>query len=255
MTGLQTSVHVELTKAWRSRVLRTTTLLVVVGIAAIGGAMVAAADGGNAQIVAKLGPLADRTGWALLTGVTAQITAAGALLAFGVGLSWTYGREFADHTVTGLFALPVPRSTIAVAKLVVHLVWVLVVALALTALVLVAGLALRLGPLDADVVAQLARQLALGTLTGLVAVPAAWAATLGRGLLAGIGATLAILVVAQVTAIASLEVAAWLPVAAPALWALDPGAVHAGQLATVLVVPLGFGALTVLAWRRLQLDR
>lgn len=254
MTALRAAVEVELRKAVASRVLRATTLLVVLGIAVIAGAMVTAADAGNEQVVAKLGPLAGLTGWRLLTGVTAQITAAAALLAFGVGLSWTFGREFADRTITGLFALPVPRGTIALAKLVVHLAWVVLVAIALTAVVLVAGLALRLGPLDADVASQLGRQLGLVVLTGLVAVPAGWAATLGRGLLTGIGTTLAILVVAQVTAITSLEAAAWLPFAAPALWALDPDSVHGGQLALVLVVPAVSTLLTVQAWQRLQLD-
>jgi ABC-2 type transport system permease protein len=50
-------------------------------------------------------------------------------------------------------------------------------------------------------------------------------------------------------------VGAWFPVTAPALWALDPSAVSAGQLALVATVPLLFGGLTIGAWRRLQLDR
>lgn len=255
MNPFRTALQVELRKAVASRVLRTTTILLVAGIGMLAGSLVAAARADNEQILAQLGPLADETGWTLLTGITAQITAAGALLAFGVALSWAFGREFTDGTITGLFALPIRRPIIALAKLSVQLLWTAAVALTLTAVVLAAGLLLQLGPLDDTVFQQLTRQAALTLLTGMLAFPAAWAATLGRGPLPGIAATLAIVVVAQVVAIASPGTAGWLPLAAPGLWALQPGAVHAGQLALVAVVPAVFAALTGLAWERLQLDR
>lgn len=255
MSSFRTALQVELRKARASRVLLTTTLLVVAGIALLAGILVAAARAGNEQILAQLGPLADTSGWSLLTGVTAQITAAGALLACGVALSWTFGREFTDHAITGLFALPVTRPMIAFAKLLIHLLWTAAVALALTLLVLVAGLLLDLGPIDADVQQQLLRQAVLTLLTGLIATPAGWAATLGRGPLPGIATALVVLIAAQVTAIAVPDAAAWLPVSAPALWALQPDMVESGQLALVAVVPIAFAALTALTWRRLQLDR
>jgi ABC-2 type transport system permease protein len=47
----------------------------------------------------------------------------------------------------------------------------------------------------------------------------------------------------------------WLPLAAPALWALEPGSVSVGQLALVALIPIGFGLLTLAAWRGLQLDK
>ncbi|SFA93218.1 ABC-2 type transport system permease protein [Amycolatopsis marina] len=249
------AVHVELRKALASRVLHTVTILVVLGIAVLSGTLVAAVLAGNEQINAKLGPLADETGWSLLTGVTAQITAAGALLAFGIALSWTFGREFTEGTITGLFALPVSRHTIALAKLCIHFLWTAAIALTLTVLVLAAGLILELGPVNGEALSQLARQAALTVLTGMIATPAGLAATLGRGPLPGIAVTLVILIAAQVTAVAALDTAAWLPLAAPALWALRPDTVHLGQLALVAIIPILFAALTGIAWRRLQLDR
>lgn len=255
MNAFRAALHVELRKALASRVLATTTILVIGGIAVLAGALVAAATAGNEQILAQLGPLADETGWSLLTGVTAQITAVGALLAFGVALSWSFGREFTDGTITGLFALPVSRPTIALAKLCIYLLWSTAITLTLTLLVLAAGLILDLGPLDADALSRLARQAALTVLTAMIATPAGWAATLGRGPLPGIAATLVILIAAQVTAIATPATAAWIPLSAPALWALQPGTVHPGQLATVAIIPILFATLTSHTWRRLQLDR
>jgi len=72
-------------------------------------------------------------------------------------------------------------------------------------------------------------------------------------MLAGIATTITTIAVAQVLVVAGSG--AWLPVAAPALWAIDPPAVSAPQLALVTVIPLAFGALAMRSWSRLQLDR
>lgn len=255
MTALRAALHVELRKALASRVMRTSTVLIVIGIAVLAGALVGAASAGNEQIIAQLGPLADHSGWPLLTGVTAQITAVGSLLAFGIALSWTFGREFAEGTISGLFALPTPRPTIAFAKLLIHLGWILLVAATLTVLVLVAGWLLGMGPVDGAVLDRLGRQFFLTVLSGLLATPAAWAATLGRGLLAGIATTVGLLIAAQLCVIAAPAVAGWLPLSAPAVWALQPGDTRGWQLVPVAVIPITFGMLTAFAWKRLQLDQ
>ncbi|MEV0395277.1 ABC transporter permease [Polymorphospora rubra] len=251
--ALTAALHVELRKLAASRVMRATTVLVVAGITVLSTALTAAATAGNEQIIAQIGPHADAGGWDLLTGVVAQVTAAGGLLGFGVALSWLVGREFADATITGLFALPVSRRLLVLAKLLSHLVWAVLVAAVLTTVVALAGTLLGLGAWNTDVVTALGRQFALTVLSALVATPAAWAATLGRGPLPGIATTIGLIVVAQVAVVAGAG--AWLPVAAPALWALQPGTVAPAQLALVAVVPVGFAALTVTAWTRLQLDR
>jgi ABC-2 type transport system permease protein len=244
---------VEARKTAAARVTTSTTVLLVVGIAGLASAMTAAARTGDAQVLAKLGPVAAQGGWNGLVSAVIQITAAAGLLGFGVVLSWMLGREFADGTVTGLFGLPVSRATIALAKLAVYLLWSIVVALALCLVVLFAGLAFGLGLPDATAMGALARLLALAGLSALLAVPAAWAATIGRGLLPGIAATVGIITLAQVMVVAGLG--GWFPLAAPALWAISPADVSAPQLALVAVVPAAFGLLTLRAWATLQLDR
>lgn len=248
-----TVVAVEGRKAAASRVLLATGVLLVAGVGILAGVMTAAARGGNEQIRAQLADLADADPWPQLVGAASQITAAGGFLAFGVALSWLVGREFADRTIAGLFASPVSRAQVALAKLAVFAGATVPVALVLTAVVLVVGLASGLGAPDSDAWTGLARLFTLTVLTGFLAWPAAWVATLGRGLLPGIAATVVLIVVAQVFAVAGTG--AWFPVAAPALWAVAPGEVRAGQLALVAVVPAASAALTVRAWSRLELDR
>ena len=122
--------------------------------------MLLAAASGDPQLVAKLGPAAthDWTGFLL---AAAQITGAGGLLGFGVVLSWMFGREFGDGTITGLFALPVRRSTIALAKLLIYTVWAIAISLSLAALLVIVGLVAGLGPLTAETWSAVARQIAL----------------------------------------------------------------------------------------------
>lgn len=84
-------------------------------------------------------------------------------------------------------------------------------------------------------------------------VPAGWAASLGRGLLPGIAFAVAILVVAQVSVLA--DFASWVPFVAPAFWAIQPTVQSTTALAVVPLVPLLFGATTIMTWRRLELDK
>ncbi len=175
------------------------------------------------------------------------------MAALGIGLSWIVGREFAEGTVTGLFALPVRRWQIALAKLLVYLGWVFAVSVALSGTLLLLGLALGYGAPGPEAWRSLARHVPLTVLVGLTATPAAWAVTLGRGLLPGIATTIGLLVVAQVSAF--IGAGAWFPLVIPALWAIGPESETIAQLALVPTVPLAFGALTLLAWHRLHLAR
>ena len=253
MSTFAAALAVEARKARASVVLRTVALLIVLGVCTLAVAMILAARSGNTELITKLGPAAATADWAALLATAVQITAAGGLLGFGIGVSWIFGREFAQGTVSALFGLPVSRGQIASAKLVVYLCWAVGVALLLIVGLLLAALGVGLGLPDGEAVAGLLRQLGLGALTALIAVPAAWAASWGRGILPGIAVTVGLLVVAQVSVLGGF--AAWLPVVAPAVWAMGPTASTTLALVAVPLVPLVFGTATVASWIRLQLDR
>lgn len=253
MNIITPALATETRKATSSQVLRWTTGLLLASVTALVAGILAAMTLGDPQLTAKLGPIADLDGWPALLATAAQITAAGAMPALGIGLSWIIGREFADGTIAGLFALPVPRWAIALAKLIVYLVWTIAVSITLCGALLLLGLLLGYGAPDPAEWQALARQIPLTILVGLVATPVAWAATLGRGLLPGIATAIGLLVIAQVMAFTGNG--AWFPVVTPALWAINPDAVTTPQLLLVPTIPLIFGALTLLTWHRLQLDK
>ncbi len=251
---MNSALVTELSKFYRSTVARTTTTIMVLGIALTCSCMLLAAGTSDPQIAAKLGPIIDPGGWVGYLGAAAQVTSAAALLGFGVLISWAFGREFGDGTITGLFALPVTRPRIALAKLVVYAFWAVAASLALALALILLGLMFGLGQVTADALPAIGRQIVLTLLTATLAVPAAWVATLGRSMLAGIGTTIGILVLSQVAVIAG--VGGWFTPAAPALWAVS-GGTRASPLQLALVAPLLIIScgLTLLAWRRLQLDR
>jgi ABC-2 type transport system permease protein len=104
----------------------------------------------------------------------------------------------------------------------------------------------------------LGRQLAVGVLTAGLALVAALAASLGRGLLPGIASVIAVVVLAQIAAITGAG--GWFPFATVGLWATTLGSdlfasVSALQLSMVVPTAAVLVWLTIQCWRRLQLDR
>ena len=251
--SLALAITVEARKAAASRVLASTAILLVIGVVAIAGGTTAAIQAGNEQLAARLGSVALEGGWSGVLSVAVEVTAAAGMLAFGVGLSWMYGREFTDGTITGLFGLPVTRATIALAKLTVYFLWTAATAVVLTVAVGVTAVAVSRQLPDATDWAGLARLLGLIVMTAALPIPAAWAATLGRGLLPAIATTVALMAVTQIVAVAGTG--GWFPLAAPALWATLPGTVTLPQLLLAATPAIAFGLLTLHAWRHLQLDR
>lgn len=137
------------------------------------------------------------------------------LLATGVLVAWSFGREFTDGTVVGLFALPPSPLATACAKTVALLAWV--AAMASLCFLLAAAGDVALGLPASGLCPALASVWTVAVLLGISALPVGWVATVGRGYLAGITAALGIVVVANLAA--GFGVGAWIPWAVPVLWA------------------------------------
>ena len=250
---MSAAMWAEVVKLAGSTVGRVGSIAVVIGISVLSGSMLLAAHSDDPQLLAKLGPVASGDWTGFLLGA-AQITGAGGLGGFAVVLAWVFGREFGDGTITGLFALPVRRSTIALAKLVVYAAWAVAMSVLLGLVLILVGTIAGLGALSTDNWATLVRQVALGVLSAAITLPVAWAATLSRSVLGGVSVAIGLVVVAQVSVLAGLG--GWMPLAAPALWAVSAGA-RVSPVQLLLLVPFAVAAVlaSALAWRRMQLDR
>ena len=249
MTGA--AWDVEALKLRRSSVARTAGLVLVLGTCAVTTAFTAVGlAGGDSQMALKVRPMLRGTGWEAYLGMLAQILSVATLLAVGIVVAWTVGREFTDGTVASLQALPTPPASIAAAKLATVMLGAATCALATVALAIPLGLVIGLGPPDAAAVRAAAQALSVSLLMALLTLPVALVASARRGYLPGVGALLGLVVITQIATVAGAG--AWFPWAAPGLWAGMGGqaaaaAVTLAQL--LLALPVGaLGAAGTVRW-------
>lgn len=246
---------VEALKFRRSRVVLVATLaLVLVPPALARGFLAAAEQAGNDPASLKAQVMLPGPGWTGYLGGLMQIYATAGVVGVGIVVGWCFGREFVDRTVVSLYASATPREAVASAKLAVLTVWATAVGIAVVMVSLLLGLATGLGVPDDGDLRTAARMTVLAVLCGLLALPVAAAASVGRGYLPAVGALLILVVLAQVAMIAG--VGAWWPWSVPALWAMGPDAglpsIAAGRLLLVPAVALAGAVATVLWWRHAE---
>jgi hypothetical protein len=255
---LRAALAAEWLKFHRARPVVFTSVFLVLGVPVMTVASVLSLDGANPLLAVKAEGVIGAGGWAGFFTGAGTISAVGGLLAFGVVTGWVFGREFTDGTVGSLFLAAVSRTATAAAKLLLILAWSGAVAVALTFTLVAAGLLTGTAgdPGDPGIPALAAKFLLITAATALLALPCAWAATLGRGYLAAIGAVILIVVLAQLAAMVGLG--GWFPFAAPGLWASQrgTGADVATAVQMLLSLPLGVlaAALTLRSWHRLTLS-
>lgn len=249
------AVAVEALKLRRSRVVLIATLALVFAPAAMARGFLAATErGGNDPASLKAQAMLPGVGWTGYLGGLMQIYATAGVVGVGIVVGWCFGREFADRTVVSLYASATPREAVARAKLALIALWATAVGLAMVIVSLLLGLATGLGmPNDADWPTA-GRLTALAVLSGLLALPVAAAASVGRGYLPAVGALLVLIVLAQVATIAG--VGDWWPWSAPALWAIGPeSGMPAIPVASLLLAPavaLTGAVMTIRWWRHAE---
>ena len=134
------AIRVEWLKLHRSRMSLLAAVVVAIGVPALTAGFLAAATRGPADtsLAIKVNAMLVGEGWTAYLGMLAQILSVASFLGVGFVVAWCFGREFTDHTITGLYALPTSLTTIAAAKYTVLLAW----SMALSLITLVAAFAL-----------------------------------------------------------------------------------------------------------------
>ena len=170
------------------------------------------------MISAKAQIVAGAADWPTYLSLLAQAAAMGGFILFSLIAAWVFGREYSDHTIKDLLALPTPRRSIVLAKFVVVGLWALLLTLRVYLLGLLVGTLVGLPPAPAAAMLEGALTLAgTAVLTLLIVPPVAFFAGVGRGYLAPMGAAIFLLILAQVVAAAGWG--EYFPWAVPALHA------------------------------------
>lgn len=228
----------------RSTTARIATLLVVViaPVAALGMVVLARSGRITGPSAVKFAPFTVGTYAEASSLIIGQILTVVMVLAAGFVVAWLFGREWADKTLGSLFALPISRSRIAVAKVVMAGAWVVAcvtVAIGVTA----AGIAIEgSASLDTSAWHALGLDWVAGVLMGLLGIPFGWLAVVTRGYLGALGGIIGVTAASQI--LASLGLGRWVPYVIPAVWAGAGGADASSKIgAPHLVWALAFAAL------------
>lgn len=196
--------------------------------------------------------MAGTADWPAFFNLLTQAVAAGGAILFAIITIWVFGREFSDHTVKELLALPTSRETIVTAKFIVIIVWTLVMTLLIFGIGLVVGTLVVIPGWSVE----LLRTSFINILgTAVLTIPlmsfVALIASAGRGYLPPFGWTIFTLVLANIAAV--MGWGDWFPWAVPGLFSGAAGR-HTGQLGlhSYMIVILAnlFGLAATFWWWR-----
>jgi ABC-2 type transport system permease protein len=209
-------------------------------------------------ISAKAQLLAGTADWPTFFSVLAQAVAVGGAILFAIITIWMFGREFSDHTVKELLALPTSREIIIAAKFVVIAVWTLALTLFVFVFSLIVGTLVHIPGWSTDLLrSAFGTVIGSGALTILLLPFVALFASAGRGYLPSFGWMILTVVLSQIAAITGWG--DWFPWSVPALFSgvAGPRTDLLGWYSYVIVIfasLLGLGA-TFYWWRNADQTR
>lgn len=203
-------------------------------------------------ITTKAQLMAGAADWPSFFDFLAQALAAGGAVLFAILTIWVFGREFSDHTVKELLALPTSRESIVTAKFIVILVWSLIMTLLVLAVSVIVGMLVVLPDWSMDLIrTSLLNIFGAAALTIPLMSLVALLASSGRGYLLPFGWTILTLVIANLSAI--LGWGDWVPWAVPGLFSgvAGPRAELLGPHSYVIVILTSLiGLLATYLWWR-----
>ncbi len=199
------AVVTEFLKLRRSRI--TWFSLLALSLGPLGGAlfMWIVREPGRAAQLGLLGTKANLAGleatWPAYLALLTLFVGIGGMLLLSFIVAYVFGREYAEGTAKNLLALPVARPSFVLAKFVVAAAWWLALVAAVLAEAFVIGSALGLPDFAPGLALSAGRNALLAAGIPYLLVPVvAWITLLGRGYLAPLGFTLAMLVLGNVFA-------------------------------------------------------
>ena len=254
MSNLAQAFWVELLKARRSRMPWVTALVFAI-LPLIGGFfMIVIRDPELARslgmISVKAQIVAGTVDWPAYLNFLALATTMGGFILFGLICTWVFGREYADHTIKDLLALPTPRTTIVLAKFILVILWAAVLTTITFLIGLGVGTAIALPPVPAATIWQGALTMAVAAgMSLLLILPLALAASAGHGYLAPVGFLILAMALSQIIIVTGYG--EYFPWSVPALYTgmVGPELAHLEWFSFASVILTGVaGMLGTIAW-------
>lgn len=256
MNGLYAATWTELLKVRKSRML-ILTLVAFSGIAIMMGLMVfiskyPALAANSVTASSKVSMF--KAEWPSYFQLLIQIILSMGTIGFGFVSSWIFGREYTDHVVKDILALPVNRLTIISSKFIIIFLWSLLLSLTLFISGVLVGFIVDI-PNWSNGIAYNYFVIFMGTalLTVLMCTPVAFIASFSRGYLAPLAYVIFTLVITNLVVIGTPTIAPYIPWAIPALISglVGPNLPSPGLSSyIVLASTCIFGLIGTLLWWR-----
>jgi len=182
------------------------------------------------EIAGKLGMIGTKSNmlrlgkadWSNYFGLLTQGIAGIGLIGFGFVTSWVFGREYSDHTVKDILALPVSRSFIVISKFIIVVIWCVLLTFIFLVFGFIIGQLIGISGWTHEIVTQCAYKFTLVSfLTILLSTPVAFFASYGRGYLLPMGFVILTLIMANFTGLVGLG--PYFPWAIPGIFSAPAG--------------------------------
>ncbi len=190
--------------------------------------------------------------WPSFIGFVEMASGAVGIILFGFAVSWIFGREYADHTVKDLLALPTSRTVIVISKLTAVALWCLLIGLIIFTLSLILGLSIKLPFWSANLVLPFAKISLVTTLLSiLLCPPVAYVASAGKSVLPAIG--FVVLCMGLANLFGNIGLGAYFPWTIPMLYtgAVGANSNHLPLASYIIIISTGLiGTIgTILQWK------
>ena len=190
--------------------------------------------------------------WSAFFSLLTQGTAIGGAILFAIVTTWVFGREFSDHTVKELLALPTPRETTVTAKFIVIIVWTLALTLVTFLIGLIIGTLVSIPGWSGELLGISFVGVLGSTLLNMLLLPyVALLASTGRGYIPPFGWTILMVALAQIAIV--MGWGDWFPWAVPGLFsgAAGPRSELLGTHGYIIVVIASvIGVVATFYWWR-----
>jgi len=188
------------------------------------------------------------TDWPAYLGLFAQIVTAGGFLFSVFAVSWVFGREFTDGTLKDMWAVPVPRGSILLAKFAVVAIWSAALVVLVFVVTLITGTLLQLPGGVLNVVLDKGPSIVITACLMLVTLlPFAFFASIGRGYLLPVGVAILSLIMANLVTVAGIG--EYFPWAIPMLYAQGKSPLPSISFGIILLTGLAGMMGTYLWWK------
>ena len=214
----------------------------------------------NPEISAKIGMIGDKAAllrfgdpnWKNYFRLLIQGIAGVGLVGTGFVTSWIFGREFSDHTVKDILAIPVPRVYIVLSKIILTVLWSVILCFIYLISGLAFGFLIGLPGFSAGILTDSVRiYWVTSFLLIVLCTPVAFLASYTRGYIFPIGFVILTMILANFSGLVGLG--PYFPWAVPGLYGIPSGAENM-QLTTgsyiILICTCLTGLIATIAfWR------